>query len=519
MLALSKKYELHESETTSYDFFLKLQRGIMDEESRNKSLGSVESELFREIMELGRRLLQEHVDQRGDGDEGEYLIRDDNKKLTHKRSSERHEETIFGRISIRRKGYGYPGESSIFPNDQQMELPEKLYSYPVQKKACREAIRSSYDEIEKTLSEYTGAHVPKRQCIGIVKDGARDFERFYEQSSGKASDSEILVISGDGKGIVMRREGLRDQTRERAQSQKMSKRQSKGEKKNRKREALVAAVYNITPHTRTVDDVMVEVNREKDSNKNKTVRPEKKRIWASVAKEKEAVYKEMLAEGLSREPSDKNVVFLCDGARSIQKPAEEILRPGFTGVCHKFVIILDLLHVIEYLWKAAYAFHKEGSREAEEWVNKYLRMILEGKAGVAAAAIKRSATRRNLRASKLKAVDKSACYIKNNKEYMRYNEYLASGFPIASGVIEGTCKHLVKDRFEISGARWGLDGAEALLKLRSVYQSGDWEEYWEFHITQEQQRIYSDKFWRSPRGTTNVSPPKLTLIRGGKESK
>ncbi|MDM8544756.1 ISKra4 family transposase [Desulfococcaceae bacterium HSG9] len=386
---------------------------------------------------------------------------------------------MFGRVESKRTGYGNRGESSIFPHDERLETPGRLYSYPLQEKVCRVAVRSSYDEIDETLGKYTRAHVPKRQSIGIVSKSSEDFETFYElKTPFPSSGGDILVLTADGKGVVMREDALRDKTRLRGRTQKKSERLSKGEKKNRKREALAASVYDIKPRNRSIDDVMGEVCREMDSA-GRREKPEGKRVWASVEKEKKFVFDEMPEEGLKRNPGDKTVVFVCDGAESIQNPAVDILKPGFKNNSLKFIIILDMIHVIEYLWKAVYALGKTG-REAERQVDKHLRMILEGGCHVAAAAIRCSATRKKLKGKKRETLDRTANYILENKEYMRYDEYLAAGLPIASGVIEGACEHPVKDRFEISGARWGLQGAEALLKLRAVYQSGDWEEYRKF---------------------------------------
>jgi len=509
--ALNLKIE--ETEETSYNFFERIQEKMMDKESQKKTIGSIEEELFKDIMELGRRMLQEHVDKRGDGDVGKLIEREDGKKLPHKRRGEKQLETLFGRIKVERIGYGYPEEQSIFPQDKEMGLPENMYSYPIQKRVCREAVLGSYDEIDKTLSEYTGAHVPKRQCMGIIKQGAEYVDEFYKQRGGRETEAELIVLSGDGKGIVMRPEGLREKTREREVSQKMSKRVSKGEKRNKKREAMAAAVYNIKTQVRSVDDIIEELDRDKTGKEENKVCSEEKRVWASIKKEKDEVFEEILEEGLKRNPTEKKVVFLSDGAKSVQKRAEEILRPGFEG--KSFVIILDLIHVIEYLWKAAYVFYEEGSSEAELWVKQYLRMILEGNAKKAAAEMKRLAIEKNLSKSKQMIVDKAAGYILNNQEYMRYDEYLASGYPIATGVIEGVCGHLIKDRFEISGARWGLDGAESLLKLRAVYQSGDWDEYWKFHTEQSLNSLYPKNHWVSANA---IEKPKLIVIQGGKTS-
>ncbi|NIN01206.1 MAG: hypothetical protein GTO24_24870, partial [candidate division Zixibacteria bacterium] len=154
------------------EYFFELERKLMSEESRRKSIGDVEEQLYAEIMELGRRLIQEHIDARGDGHVGEAIVREDEQRLSNKRLGTRHLETLFGEVEVKRVGYGHCGESSIFPKDSQMFLPKKVYSYPVQQKVCREAIRSAYDEIDETLSEYTGAHVPKRQSLEIVTQAA-----------------------------------------------------------------------------------------------------------------------------------------------------------------------------------------------------------------------------------------------------------------------------------------------------------------------------------------------------------
>lgn len=524
------KFEVIESRKrdSAREYFFELERNLMSEETRSKSVGEVEEELYTGIMELGRRLIQEHIDARGDGHVGEVIVREDGKRLSHKRQGIRHLETLFGEVEVEREGYSQRGESSIFPKDSQMSLPEKVYSYPVQQKVCREAIRCSYDEIDETLSEYTGAHVPKRQSLEIVKEAAEDFDAFYQERSSQTQaqvrshaqvlerSGEILVQTGDGKGIPMREEGLREPTRKRATSQKLSKRCSKGEKKHRKREAMVASVYTIQPHIRTVDDIMADFFGEQTRESSSPPRPEDKRVWASVSKEKAEVFHEMADEGQQRTSDVRTAAFLCDGANILQDLAKKILKPQFDETGIRFVIILDLLHVLGYLWKAALAFFSEGDRQAEVWVGKYVRMILEGKASVVAGVLRRMATQRNLHGAKREAVEKAADYFLNNKEYMQYESYLEFGLPIASGVIEGTCKHLVKDRFEISGARWGLEGAEALLKLRSMYQSGDWQDYWKFHMACEQERLRPQTQWKQ---VDEPKAPKFTVIQGGKSSK
>jgi hypothetical protein len=88
-----------------------------------------------------------------------------------------------------------------------------------------------------------------------------------------------------------------------------------------------------------------------------------------------------------------------------------------------------------------------------------------------------------------------AAYFQNNAAYMRYDEYLALGFPLASGPVEGACKNLIKDRMERSGMRWTPSMAEAIVKLRSLYLSGDFDDYWPFHVAQDQLRIHPPGRW------------------------
>ena len=142
-----------------------------------------------------------------------------------------------------------------------------------------------------------------------------------------------------------------------------------------------------------------------------------------------------------------------------------------------FVGILDLYHAMEYLWKAAYCFHGEGSVEAKAFVRDRLRRMLEGKIGYVIGGFKQMATKQGLSQYKKTELAKAIQYFHNNRSRMKYNEYLKQGYPIGSGVVEGACRHLVKDRMELTGMRWSVPGAQAILKLRAISINGDWEEF------------------------------------------
>ena len=262
------------------------------------------------------------------------------------------------------------------------------------------------------------------------------------------------------------------------------KRLAKGEKRRRKRMATVAAVYSIGKNVRTPEDVMGIMTTEEEK-KTKKFRAKDKRVWASLEKDPDVVMDDVFFEACRRDPGHRrDWVFLVDG------DPHQLSRIHDFAELHEVevTVIVDIIHVIEYLWKAAYSFFKEGSAEAEQWVTERALRILRGESSQVAAGMRRSATKRGLSETKREAVDTCARYLLNHRDFLHYDEYLAAGMPIATGVIEGACRHLVKDRMDLTGARWSLLGAEAVLKLRALRSSGDFDEYWEFHKRQEYKR-------------------------------
>ena len=148
------------------------------------------------------------------------------------------------------------------------------------------------------------------------------------------------------------------------------------------------------------------------------------------------------------------------------------------------------MHVLDYLWEASHAFHADGSADATRWVMHKLRLLLEDKVGYVIGGLRQSLVKHGLRGSKRKAVVKAIGYMDRNRKFMRYGTYIALGYPIGTGVAEGACGSLVKDRMELTGMRWSLAGAQAVLELRAVKQNGDWEEFWQYRTAQERERIY-----------------------------
>lgn len=456
-------------------------------------LNAIESEIGQDGRELTRKILQGHADSRGTGNVGEAITTTGGILLTHRRLYKRTLQTLFGAIDITRTGYSLRDHPNLFPLDALLNLPiSSSFSYGLQRFIARRIATTAFSEALNLTQEISGVTVGKRQAIRMVEECSVDFDAYYTHKMAKKSrKTTILVLTTDGKGIVMRHDALREETQRRATDakQKMKTRLSRGEKSNRKRMAQVASIYLIEQFTRVPQDVIEELRRQKADLRRP--RPIEKRVWASVEKDSDDVIRAMFSEANKRDPKhNKEWVILVDGNKHQLHVVKALAKKEGVSVS----IILDIIHVIEYLWDAARVFIDETNHAGcEAWVEEKLTQILNGKAGKVAGSIRMSAAKRKLTKEKKQTAKDCARYVAKHKPYMNYVKYLKHGYPIATGVIEGACRYLIKDRMDITGARWGLSGAESVLKLRSLVTSGDFDDYWAYHLKSEHDRNYSSK--------------------------
>jgi hypothetical protein len=299
----------------------------------------------------------------------------------------------------------------------------------------------------------------------------------------------VLVLSVDGKGIVMRPDALRDATRRAGQASatKLGSRLSKGEKRGRKRMAELGAVYDLTAVARGPADIFPSGDHQPIDG------PVAKNKWltASVVDDAAEVIAAVFDEAERRDPRHQRTwVALVDGnSHQIDRIHAEASNRNVT-----ITVVIDLIHVLEYLWSAAWSLFAEADPAAETWVRDRALAVLAGGARDVAAGIRRRSTNQGIPASQRRNADACADYLTNKAAYLDYPTALAGGWPIATGIIEGACRYIVKDRMDLTGARWGLDGAEAVLKLRALRANGDWTDYWPYHLQQERQRIHQSRY-------------------------
>ena len=263
--------------------------------------------------------------------------------------------------------------------------------------------------------------------------------------------------------------------------------------------AAVGCVYTVDQKVRTAEDVVAALFREYSPQRSNDPEPvaQQKRIWSSLSYERdgqfcqaeEEVFSWMANEVGLRHRRGQPMVCVMDGQPSLWVVRKTYL-PG-----DNVVEILDLLHVTPRLWEAAYLFHREGSEEAASFVRDRLLRMLRGEAGYVIGGLRQMGTKHGLCGHRLAKLTTICNYLRKNLARMRYDEYLAAGYPIASGVIEGACRYVVKDRMERAGMRWTLEGAQAMLALRTTHINGRWKDFQQYRIKQERQRLYPQHKW------------------------
>lgn len=479
--------------------FADLERWIMSAKTLELTLDDVEREQEKRGREAQRLLLQAHMNQRGLGDVGpaiEVVEGEGRGKRTRRHGERRHHSrrvlTIFGALVVHRLAYHAAEAASIHPLDEQAQLPERTFSYEVQRRLVIGMVQGPYDEALERVHESTGLTVSKKSAEDVLRDAARDFDAFYagrhRSLPTPSKTGSILVAGVDCKGVPMvhPEEDLRVVSH------------GKDDRDNKKRMATVAAVFTQEPRVRTPEEVVESLFRKGprpvpgNDEAPRWPGPEHKRVWASLLKTKDEVFAEVLHEVKHRDPKGKKIwTVLTDGERALQLRAARELAGA--------ILILDLMHALERVWTCAHCFHPRHSAEAEGWVKQRTLEILRGNVSQVVKGIRSSGTKQGLSAKKRETIKVATAYLLKNKTRMKYDEYLRLGLPVASGAVEGACKNIVNDRMERSGMRWALDTddatSEPMLRMRATYLSGDFAEYWQFHLRRERNRLYPVGSW------------------------
>jgi hypothetical protein len=452
----------------------------------------VERAVFSLVLRIGLAAMRFYFAERGTGDVGAAIIETGGRVL--KRSKGLFVcayFSIFGKIDVPRTRYRARTGESIFPLDRQANLPERCYSYFLQEVCNRLEVDRPYLESSSFLEEYFELQVAESVLIDLAKDAATDYRPYYENRAlpDPEIEGEIQVASFDGKGVPVTKE----------EAAKLKARLGKGEKRQKKKEALVGVSYTVDRNDRTAEELAESLvdpeaarrrREEQDDESEERPRAKNVRRYASLERPKREVFEEIRDDAERRDPNhERPLAVLLDGAHTLRDLAIE-----YFSHWPVVVLILDIIHVTEYLWDIANALFGEKSAEGRQWVLCKLTEALKGRVGYVIGGLRQMLNKRKLSKSKRKTIQKAITYFENHREMMRYDEYLAVGMPVATSLVEATCG-LVKQRMEGTGKRWGIAGAEAMLSLVSLKTSHDNDmiDFMKFRARRAKARLYGKR--------------------------
>ena len=459
----------------------------------------VEESLFRELLSLGRQLYGHFLRLLGTGDEGEqYPLPDGRTILRLPALQSRSLLTIFGEFKLERVAYAVREGQKIeaVPLDARLQLPESKFSYLLQNWDQLLTTDLPYNQVSRYLTTILGLEQHVDSLERMSQQMAASAEEFLWQlpTPPAAEEGEILVESADGKGVPIRHAADAAPIHDHAHRP--------GPKPDRKRMATIGAVYSVDRYERTPEQVLEALFHDPQTPQPADLparpRPQHKRTYARLDDDveqwgDEAVngqaatfgwMDEQLRSRLVRRRKPIDVVCIMDGQESLWETKAKLQADQPT------VEILDLLHVTPRLWEAAHIFHPKDLAGAEQFVRRQTLAILQGDVKSVLHSLRSLTTRRDLKGTAKTKLGVIGNYFAKNRERMRYDEYLRQGYPIASGVIEGACRHVVKDRLERTGMSWTRPGAQAVLFLRAIATSDQWTSFMTYRVELENQRLY-----------------------------
>src|SRR6266568_619456 len=431
----------------------------------------VERTLLYRLLEMGKMLLSLFFISQSKALRPARVTTPEGQLLPYHSQKRKSYLSVFGKVSFQRSYY-YQDQKGYIPLDALLNLPKKGCSDLLRQWREQLAVYDPYHKAGGILATILGQKLAfsSRSLAEQILEDSKQVQDYYAQAAPPAPNlcASILVVQADGKGVPMIK----------AEPEADKARLGKGEKAARKKEAIVTCVYTLAPFVRTPQEVVNSFCYKcKTAYAEKSATgPQNKRWWATLSGKASAIAFTRKQVQSQEGTQIQHRVALTDGSEPLQRKVQAQL-PEFT-------LILDLVHADEYLWKAANALLGETAPERTDWVARRTLQMLSGKTQVVIEEFRQIADAPSCKAGKQTVLRKVAAYYERNLAFMQYDQYLAAGFPIATGVIEGACRHIVKDRCELSGMRWTQPGAEALLNLRCVCENGDFEAYHAYMRTQ-----------------------------------
>lgn len=463
------------------------------------SLDDLERGVFERLLDMGKAAVDLFLNAQGDGDLGDRVTTAEGTVLYRSDTvMPRPLRTIFGEQTLQAYVYsqGSKRKIDLRPIDARLNLPEGKASYLLQEFSqlfCVEkAFRVGARQFASVFRQQLSVDVLEDINRALGEQADRFLDRLPTPSA--AEEGALLVVTADGKGVPLVRED----------AQQLPVFEEK-ERPGNRRMATLGCVYTVDRHRRTPEQIVAALFRDPTVSQPPD-RPEAcgkryRAYFALASQEGEdavpSAYRTwtwLAQEVTARHQSGQPIIRLMDGQPSLWEASDACLEEIIDELCERrasarLVDILDIIHVSAYVWKVAKVFHSQPEHQ-EAFAQDRLLRIVRGEVSGVVTGMRRMASQRQLKGAARKVVTTACNYFEKNAHRMRYDHYLQAGYPIASGVIEGACRHVIKDRMEQGGMRWTLAGAEAMLNVRSVCASSAWGEFGSWRQAEEAKRIH-----------------------------
>jgi hypothetical protein len=447
-----------------------------------------EQGIFKRLLPMGLAAMKRSFVPRGTGDVGPAITRADGVRLLQEQALRGRDDcSRFGKFAVARSGYRTPGAPGIFPLEAQVNLPERCDSYVLQEWMTGFAVEHPFKDRAGLFEPLFDLDVAESVLMEVAQEAPEHDEDFSAQRPvpPEATEGARLVVSCDGKGVPMIK----------AAAVKLQAKLGRGEKRQQKKEAWVGVRSTVDPKPRApealaerlVEPEAARARRPREDTRDEAPTAQQVRRVASLVRPKQAVMALIKADAERRDPQHRQpLVLRLDGALGLWRLAPQLFKPWQRVTC-----VLDIMPVVGDLWAAAHAWFGDASKAGKPWVQRKLTEMLRGRVGYVSGGLRHILTKQRLRTSVRQTLAQVITCLHHHRHWMPYDQSLALGLPVGTGVVESAGGSVVKHGMEGEGKRWSLAGAEAILALRALKKSHDHDlrDYWRFRARQVRARL------------------------------
>jgi len=466
---------------------------VEDYKTETVSVQEMEKGLLKQLLQIGLESLRYIIESKIEDLKGFRPKAEAGEKLESKGTKDRKYLSIFGLIELLRGMHWSKKRGSYYELDNCLNLPPCLWSYNIQEWVGESASENDFRESVKIFNKLLGLNLndmgSKRNAgrLGFSVDAYYDNKKIEEKEYTK-----YFSASFDGKGVPK----IIDK---KTQIGNPKKRLGKGEKRGCKQEATVVVTSSFEPKKRTKDKIIRSLmgsglSKVVPDEKSKELCDKNDNRWhenihrrAFLANQGKAIEYGLDYIRTRIKTPDCRFVIPIDAGVGLEPKVlayvkKHMMEEQFDG------IIIDIIHVSEYVWDTATALFGEKSIIRTSWVREMLEDLLDSKTDLVIRDLERIRDKTTLTETQRKQVIKTITYFSNNGHNMDYKNFIKKGYPVSSALVESACGHLVKERMEGSGMRWSSEGAQNILDLRAVKQNDDMIDFMSFVIKQEHRK-------------------------------